>query len=406
MVEFNLIILFGISIFATIYALSKTVFTESFEVKTVYYPEQEKSKTVPYNVWHIKEDKLPFNQHKTIEYLPELVNKHNGGILIDNSLPILKFIEEPAQEESWRNISKDKINSLEVSLIMDLFLDYINNLEETKKHSYIFSSIVPTKGIKDIQMKTKFSKRERSLLKIINIKIFLYEKTSNYTTLTRLQFKIVHPIKKKGQVILTHLELSPNVTESELLPALNSEIPEDHQDTGLPLEITNEFGLLYPFSTSSSNILISMQDYERNKKRIKLLEELEKVYHCYGTIGSEKLKSEQECSLQGGVWDRPVKDSHECPYYLSNKNYTNSRGGVKFGYCETPRNTQLKGFRFTDNSPENKPLCYNCKTDLIGQGTLGKCCDKQRNPDYAFPGDRNDRNLQKEQLKSVGLSIL
>ena len=58
--------------------------------------------------------------------------------------------------------------------------------------------------------------------------------------------------------------------------------------------------------------------------------------------------------------------------------------------------------------------CYNCKTDLIGKGTLGFCCDKQTNthnleysnlksPDYKFSGDESIRQNSQNELLQLGL---
>jgi hypothetical protein len=61
-----------------------------------------------------------------------------------------------------------------------------------------------------------------------------------------------------------------------------------------------------------------------------------------------------------------------------------------------PKNVKRQGYRFYSQEVDLQPVCYNCKTDTIGQGTLGRCCDKQLNrdeypelltPDYAFEGD-------------------
>ena len=109
----------------------------------------------------------------------------------------------------------------------------------------------------------------------------------------------------------------------------------------------------------------------------------------------------------GGVWDKPVNDNTECPYYLANKNYDNNRGGVKNDYCEFPSGLKVVSYRSVSAEPDSIPLCYNCKTNLIGQGTLGHCCNTQTNlksPDYKFPGDQLDRYNSKDILSSAGLN--
>jgi hypothetical protein len=95
-------------------------------------------------------------------------------------------------------------------------------------------------------------------------------------------------------------------------------------------------------------------------------------------------------------WDTVPFNSFDCPFYKKNLNYPNEFGKLINNKCEMPSNVKRQGYRFYSQEVDLQPLCYNCKTDTIGQGTLGKCCDKQLNrdeypelltPDYAFPGD-------------------
>lgn len=112
---------------------------------------------------------------------------------------------------------------------------------------------------------------------------------------------------------------------------------------------------------------------------------------CFGSIDTAGIETKEECENFGGTWDSPVKSDEDCPFYRANKNYPNDRGGGKLGgYCEMPSGISIIGYRYYD--PENKPLCYNCSTKLIGQGTLGYCCDSQKYPDYKFSGDSEDRS--------------
>lgn len=60
------------------------------------------------------------------------------------------------------------------------------------------------------------------------------------------------------------------------------------------------------------------------------------------------------------------------------------------------------------------PLCYNCKTGTIGEGTLGFCCEDQKNPkeypgllspDYAFQGDAQTRQQHRGLIELNKLSV-
>ncbi|CAK0773872.1 hypothetical protein CCP3SC1AL1_690015 [Gammaproteobacteria bacterium] len=380
----------------------------------------------PYNVWYLQNTSsitpntiATDTQKKTIGSLSTMLSSQNDvGIIIDSSIPILDpsiYLlpgDKNESSPSWNIVPFDHINQIEVQLLIDLLLNYINSLYEVKRNEYSYSMLLPKEGIKSITMKTQYI--DSTIVKNMDIKGFIYEKKSNFTQFINIVLEVRHPYKKNG--ILTIKKFTDaanidrdnglNVYNTPILPALNEKLPDKYRKEGLPLQITNELGLLYPYTTSASNALVTEDDYIAQEQRLKLLEKLNSEYSCYGTMGTEQLNTKEDCNSQGGVWDRPVDDPYQCPYYLKNKNYTNSRGGTKFGYCEMPLNVQIKGFRYIDRDPRFKPFCYNCKTNLVGQGSLGTCCDTQTSPDYAYPGDKLDRGSKKQELINNGLSVL
>lgn len=121
--------------------------------------------------------------------------------------------------------------------------------------------------------------------------------------------------------------------------------------------------------------------------------------------------TEQECISKNGFYDFPVKNNYSCPFYQKNKNYLNSRGGSRSGFCELPIGLNLKGFRNIE--PGSEPLCYNCINEN-GQKTIGDCCKEQasdkikypklKSPDYAFPSDTLERFNRRSELHTLGLS--
>lgn len=92
-------------------------------------------------------------------------------------------------------------------------------------------------------------------------------------------------------------------------------------------------------------------------------------------------------------WDRPCETNKECPFYQSNKNYKNYRGGCIDGRCEMPVGVKQVAYRLFD--PLSQPLCHGCM-DISNP----YCCEEQKNkekyphlnsPDYAFPLDTFER---------------
>ena len=83
-----------------------------------------------------------------------------------------------------------------------------------------------------------------------------------------------------------------------------------------------------------------------------------------------------------GTWDRPCVWDSDCPFYQKNQTYFNHRGGcMDGGYCELPVGVRRAAFR----KYEGEPSCHGCPEEG------GRCCAKQKNPDYAFDLDEFER---------------
>ena len=120
----------------------------------------------------------------------------------------------------------------------------------------------------------------------------------------------------------------------------------------------------------------------------------------YGCYGNDKITNKFECdSLYNydgtakkyySKWDKKCTKNEECPYYKSNKNYPNNRGGCKDGYCEFPVGVKRIGFKKYKDTDVNRPLCYNC-SDTTNYDCCANIEDDNGNNDYVFENDFNDR---------------
>ena len=146
----------------------------------------------------------------------------------------------------------------------------------------------------------------------------------------------------------------------------------------------------------SKHIEKYFEDLEKEKE----INEEYKTFKCFNNVGFNK-SSCQSYNFEkkiNGTWDRPCKNNNECPFYKKNKNYSNSRGGCKKGYCEMPINIERIGYRNYDENKE--PLCYNCNIkNCLGEECY-KCCKQQedrlkypklKSPDYIFKNDYLER---------------
>ena len=152
---------------------------------------------------------------------------------------------------------------------------------------------------------------------------------------------------------------------------------------------------LWEIGRSRQEQKVTEHDIHKELKKREIQQKEDQAF-CFGTTLDEVSSQDPErCKSAGGIYDRPVRSDAECPFYKTNKNYTNSRGGAQGGFCELPLGMNLKGFRRIDLNPSNKPLCYNCINGFYGFKTIGNCCEDQQrdrsayptlaSPDYAFP---------------------
>ena len=121
-------------------------------------------------------------------------------------------------------------------------------------------------------------------------------------------------------------------------------------------------------------------------------------YLCYGSTG----RTQVECELDNdtnfgkkprGVWDKTCQTNKECPFFKSNKNYTNTFGGCNEGICEMPIGIRRLGNRYYDVDSIKDADCYNGD------------CSKQLKPDYRFINDIWVRKAKEHELHKKGLKI-
>jgi hypothetical protein len=147
-----------------------------------------------------------------------------------------------------------------------------------------------------------------------------------------------------------------------------------------------------------SLILVSLTYEETFVSRLKLSPEFtDPNYKC---VGDESIKSNALCNspfdIVGNpknptIADKPCVVDTECPFYKANKKYPNTRGGcITGGKCEMPVGVKRIGYTHYFDRGQYSPFCYGCGSDL-------DCCRTQKEPDFAFPNDKDER-------KTFGLS--
>jgi hypothetical protein len=354
------------------------------------------NKLLPYNVESLPQKEENVSQNIQIDRNVMNILSSIRNVEIDTLLPNDTIITTSINPE-FREIQS--VNNYEKDQILKAFINYINI-----STGYSFSILETTKT--DLYLS---SPQMGTITKKFVIYLYIYEKTIGYTKRLIVTFIKTENKTVSGNIIIENIEipLDAKLDNRPLLPGINESVKIN--------TITNEPGY-HIADDKPKYTLVSKEDIEKEAERRIYIEKLRKEYKCFGVPQGELITNKLECINFGGVWDRPVEDPNECPYYNANKNYLNERGNVKNDYCEMPDGIQIKGYRFYKEDPDSfKPMCYNCKTDLIGQGTLGYCCDSQakdklkyptlKSPDYKFPGDSLDRFNNRTDIYSLNLSV-
>jgi hypothetical protein len=139
-------------------------------------------------------------------------------------------------------------------------------------------------------------------------------------------------------------------------------------------------------------------------------------YSCFSTKGDEvhpqpggtsppgqRAMDQNVCEMAGNRWEKKCEKNTDCPYYQSNQYYQNTFGRCQTdtGYCQMPMGVRPLTYRKPANSQEAQ--CYNCHNGFVGPGTIGKCCQEQKSPDYMFLNDLSQRYQARDEFERRGM---
>ena len=150
-------------------------------------------------------------------------------------------------------------------------------------------------------------------------------------------------------------------------------------------------------------------EYDKNKEKLEWEDSHSKCFFKEANSKTDCLSKDIKGAT--GVWDTQCRFDTDCPFFGSNGNlnYTNKRGGcMKDGYCELPLGMVRIGYKLFRKDKKYKPLCHNCKVtkECLGED-CSRCCDSQKNKDYAFENDMIQRDTpeNRKKLNELGLKV-
>jgi hypothetical protein len=367
-----------------------------------------------FNVTSYNDSKVPLNKQDTLyetemKTLNEIFEQTN-----------LQGFPEVYSFQKYPNYLKLPIQSLFSEILLQRLNDIFSKNENYKKSKFVIIKDMYDINWKDIETSRHF---------VFNIDV--QNKTFNWAKRLRV-YVIVNDIKSfltdtgeyfeqidknlLSNIIVNTIALEES-TVRLLIGGRDDEI--DKENYYNYYNIKNVLYLMDPFLTSGKDMVITEKmrlDFKnvlQIKKRIEEEKLKSKGGFCYNT-SNLIANTKEECVDSGGIWDYIPENSYECPYYRSNENYPNDFGKLSGDKCQLPKNMQIIGNRNYSSDPKYKPLCYNCKSNLFGEGSLGFCCDEQNDkekypelitPDYAFIGDNILRKKYADTLAQKTLNV-
>lgn len=272
-------------------------------------------------------------------------------------------------------IEEHKFHDGKVDKFQKLLMEYLNNTYDVEWYKLETISTVVFKTTDNPIVKYKA--------------IFLiYLKKDSYA----IKIKVIFYIKDDDIIITdaTQWDIGENVDE------YHDDLDVDGTNKCIYKQYSDYNVINYP--------LITEKDLEDEAKREEKRQVLKLESRCHGIANPNEYTDGDSCANAGGIWDSEAINNKDCPFYKANKNYENSFGGSKFGYCQMPSGLQNVGFKHYRLDKTSQAICYNCNTNLLGRGTQGFCCDDQNNrelypnlnsPDYKFG---NDSELRQKSL--------
>jgi hypothetical protein len=320
--------------------------------------------------------------------IKELIETFEDGEKKDTGL--LFIISETINSNERLNFQNAEIVSNDNIIIYRVTILNINNIPINENDRFIFTynigdfevnKLYYVSEIEDNSILIEDSKKIELNDEIINI-------DSNYIKLTDKTIKkysleygdSVYVMKYGKGIIIKSGESDDNDIDKDIYVLLDEkkEVPLGGEYVNINIRESCVADQL--IGGTGSDIGLVDDIYQVDKKSN---EQIEDLYQVEQTFNEKNIRE----------WDSRCVENEECPFYLKNKNYPNTRGGCINGYCEFP--IGLKRISYTKYydviNENNYPRCEGCAdTDNIF------CCDEQgvdndnfKGPNYIFSRNKD-----------------
>ena len=337
----------------------------------------------------------------------ELAELNNILLTIFNEINIINLPKFEGKTELSPDIKQTKINRYSYNLLKEWLIEIISigsekysiDLVNNDRYRYIGDSVLSYK----IDTKNKIEEF------IFQMRIYRPDKKHNFIVYFEILYNYSRIAYYFKNILILGMDLDENVLFHDYKKNKHYMLDKNNVHLSMVNEITD--GYLKSYKKNVADFLSNKHlDSIKYKKRIYDYDR----HMCFGKEADNKADciSPSRGDPSVGIWDEPCIKNEDCPFYKKNLNYPNNRGGCIKGYCEMPQNVTRIGYKFHEESDNDKVLCHNCRGNNVentdnSSNTNCKgmeckmCCKEQESnfkkypglitPDYAFDNDFDER---------------
>lgn len=320
------------------------------------------------------------------QLLDKITSKRDYQVLFDSK----KLVK---QDKLNLDYIHEKIVNKLMELINKIYLEdkyeTIYNLDDERKYKIFKKQILSDTEVEGITTDNR--------MVILFLSFYKQDKDYHFTIQVKCNYNIIQNIISMSQIDIIGIHENEKIEFDKYYPIEQKYCILDdkylkHTGNG---EKINQIVTCHPKKLNQERDLsrfeeefnkTELQDFFREKENERKSDEEHKKYKCFDKEGFSRSTCESYSFKKNtyGVWDKPCENNEECPFYKSNKNYPNNRGGCINGYCEMPVNVNSRGYKKYDLYPE--PFCHGCDRKGCTGEECFTCCREQATNKFKYPG--------------------
>ena len=329
---------------------------------------------------YLNTDSIELNYTEMLKLLNTITRQKNYELILESKNLVL---------DNKLNLSfiHDKIAKHFIDLVntkfQNLGLETIYNMGDSRKYQIFKKQIISDTEVEGLTTDNR--------ILMVNISIYKPDKDYHYTFQLTCLYNFIQNVVGYEEINIIGIHENEKVAFDKFYP-----LDQEHCILDQPENPQiNQNSYCHPKKLTEKNRNLSIFEEEFNKNELqdffKAKKEEEKrhedyqKYKCFDKTGFSRSTCESFSFEKGvyGVWDKPCEKNTDCPFFKSNRNYENQRGGCINGYCEMPVNVKRRGFQYYENT--SPPFCHGCKRENCVGANCFTCCEEQARNKFKYP---------------------